>query len=59
MSSIRLRSIDIDRDIARLVALFTLVQDEPTNEQELKLAIDRKFGYTVLPGEFVMVKDLE
>lgn len=59
MSSIRLRPIDIDRDIARLVALFTLVQDEPTNEQEPMLAIDRKFGYTVLPGEFVMVKDLE
>jgi len=36
MSILRLRPIDLDRDLGELAALFTLVQDDPTTEAELK-----------------------
>ncbi len=36
MSTIHLRPIDVDRDFGQLAALFSLVQDDPTSEADLK-----------------------
>ncbi|TLN14919.1 GNAT family N-acetyltransferase [bacterium] len=36
MPTIHLRPIDVDRDFGQLAALFSLVQDDPTSEADLK-----------------------
>lgn len=36
MSTLHLRPVDLDRDLGELAALFTLVQDDPSTEAELK-----------------------
>jgi RimJ/RimL family protein N-acetyltransferase len=43
---------------ARDVLGAHIVRTHHNTKNEPVLAIDRKFGYTVLPGEFVMVKEL-